>query len=456
MRDMTAGSHARGKSWAPDYPVQPARWPFFYGWWIMFSSALGILASMPGQTMGFSVFIETLMAELGQGRDPLSLAYMIGTVSSAALLPWGGSLFDRWGARKTMVAASCGLGLVCLYFSFIDQLLAGLGAWLPAGWTGAAGWALAAFGFFCIRFTGQGIMSMSSTAMLGKWFQYRRGLAQSVRGVVISLGMSMTPLALNFLIEAVGWQGAYRVLAATCGFAMALFAWVFFRDSPEECGLEMDGDYEPPPGGPKTDDLVIHRDFTRGEALRTFAFWAFNLTLALNSFWVTGYTFHIISIGENLGISTQAILALFLPVSLVGILTNFSLAWLSDRTRLKYLLLVMTVGQMLGGLSYLLLPTTAGKVTLVLGMGIAGGAFGALSGIVWPRFFGRSHLGAISGFFMSSTVLASALGPILFSLVFTRTGTYLGAFLLTTAIAVVLAVGSCFADNPQRKLNRPG
>ncbi len=450
--DRSGGGGGEGGLWAPGFPFRPERTPVFYGWVIVVASAVGMLASMPGQTMGFSVFIETLMSELGLTRNGLSLAYLAGTLTSGLLLPWGGTVFDRLGARRMMVLASTGLGLVCLYFSAIDRIaagLAGIGGWAASALTS---WTVAMLGFFLIRFTGQGMMSMTARSMLGKWFHHRRGIAQSTSGVVVSFGFSMTPLLLGLLLDRVGWRGSYLALALGCGFAVALFAWLFYRDNPEECGLKMDGGFVPREGKPRTEDLVVHRDFTRTEALRTFAFWAFNLTFCVHAFWFTGYTFHIVSIGEQVGVGGREILAFFLPATAVSIPSNFFLGWLSDRTRLKYLLALMSLSMGLAGISYYLLPGIPGKVTLILGMGLTGGGFAALSGIIFPRFFGREHLGAIGGFSMSTNVIASALGPYAFSLVYTTTGSYQSLFLLLLVMSGGLVLASWRADNPQRNL----
>ena len=83
----------------PNYPFNPAKWPFFYGWMILVWGTIGMLMSIPGQTMGVSVFTESLLDELVVNRDQLSIAYMLGTMGSAFLLPWVGRLYDRVGAR---------------------------------------------------------------------------------------------------------------------------------------------------------------------------------------------------------------------------------------------------------------------------------------------------------------------------------------------------------------------
>ena len=78
--------------------------------------------------------------------------------------------------------------------------------------------------------------------------------------------------------------------------------------------------------------------------------------------------------------------------------------------------------------------------------------FIALTTVVIPRYFGRRHLGAISGLNMAIMVFASAIGPVLFSCIHSITGSYhvvvFGCliFLFTNLIAGLKA------HNPQRKI----
>lgn len=59
-------------------PFPPSKFPFFYGWVILAAGTIGILMSIPGQTMGVSVFIESLLSDMQINRNNLSLAYQIG------------------------------------------------------------------------------------------------------------------------------------------------------------------------------------------------------------------------------------------------------------------------------------------------------------------------------------------------------------------------------------------
>ncbi len=107
----------------PDRPFAPRKLPFFYGWWIVAVGTLGILASIPGQTMGVSVFTDHLIEVTGLSRLALANAYLIGTLASGLLLPLGGVLLDRFGARVLAVAACVGLAATLLFLSRIDHVI---------------------------------------------------------------------------------------------------------------------------------------------------------------------------------------------------------------------------------------------------------------------------------------------------------------------------------------------
>jgi hypothetical protein len=82
----------------PDFPFAPGNLPVFYGWIILVVTTIGILMSIPGQTAGVSVFTDHLIAATGLSRLGLSNAYLIGTLTSGLLLPFGGVFIDRLSA----------------------------------------------------------------------------------------------------------------------------------------------------------------------------------------------------------------------------------------------------------------------------------------------------------------------------------------------------------------------
>lgn len=453
---MQPSRHAARPLWSPDFPFRPAHLPFFYGWVILLVATLGVVASIPGQTMGMGIFNEPIMAALDLERSEVSLAYLLGTLGGGLALPFGGRLFDLWGARRMIVVSSCGLGLALLFLAGSSAVAGGLeslAARLPVRPALALPPLVALFvGFFLVRLFGQGLVTMTSRAVLGKWFERRRDLVFAISGTATSVCFASAPPILKLLILNLGWQGAFLLLAAIIGIGFTLLGWLFFRDNPEECGLLMDGadTGHPSKRRPNLDNL-IRRDYTRAEALKTPAFWIFNLALAFNAFFITAYTFHIEAIGRESGVGPE-ILNYFLPAAVLGIAANFGAGWMASRTRLKYVLAAYGLASLIAVVGVLLLPTLAGKLLLIVGLGATGGFFAILSGIVWPRFFGRKHLGAISSVNAATLVFASATSPYLFAEADRLLGGFQPAFWAVLPVPAALAVISMWADNPQRRL----
>ena len=148
----------------PNFPFAPARFPIFYGWVVLAAAVLGAIASIPGQTIGVSVFTEHLMAATGLSRLQLANAYLVGTVTSGCLLPVAGKLLDRFGARRVAVLAAVGLGITLGYLTVCDRLSKSLSSLLFLDNTTVAA-ILLVLGFVSLRFFGQGTLTMTSRTM---------------------------------------------------------------------------------------------------------------------------------------------------------------------------------------------------------------------------------------------------------------------------------------------------
>lgn len=413
-------------------------------------ATLAIIFSIPGQTMGFSVFTDILIKELGLTRVQLSTAYCIGTVLSGLSLPRMGRLFDRFGARKLIVGSSVATGLVLFYLSTIHLLVSWSGDGF--GWVTPTvlAFTLITIGFYLIRVSAQGVMTMTARNAMGKWFDYHRGTALAVSGAFTAFVFSVAPKTLYMLNERLQWWGTWILLGGLCIGVVAVLGWVFLRDNPEECGLLMDGG-EGDSVRKGHADSKTYRDYDCAEALTTWPFWAFNLTLSFFSLFNTAVTFHILSVGEAFGRSRVDVISYFIPIAALSVVTNLFCGWISSRTRLKYLLMAMNVAAIMSVLGTIYLDTGWGLAGFIVGSGVCGGSFAAMTGIVWPRFFGRAHLGAIAGFAMSSLVIGSGVGPLLFGLSLSWSGSYLPILWISALVPAILLVGSKWADNPQQK-----
>jgi sugar phosphate permease len=426
-------------------PFEPSRFPFFYGWIVLGAGTLGILFSAPGQTAGVSAFTDSLIGALGVSRNQLSLAYMIGTLSSATLLSRAGRAYDRFGARLVASVSASALAVTLFLVSFSARIANSISGTL--GLSGPAiGFVVIMIGFFLMRFWGQGVLTLSSRNMVMEWFEVRRGIANAIMGVSISFGFSYAPRLFNSAVVSAGWEGAWRIIALGVAAAAVLFL-VFFRDTPEAHGLVPDGGAvrlrrQPHP------EAVGAASFTLPQARRTYSFWVIALTLWLSALLITAYTFHVVSIFGAVGFTPAEAVAVFLPASVISVGMQFGGSWLSDRIKLKFLVMVQLLGMIVLSLGLVLLRSGQPVFLVILGHGMMQGMFGITSNITWPRFFGRKHLGAISGLASALTVAGSAVGPVLFSSLFDAFGSYAVPAAVSGVIAAGLFIAASRADRP--------
>lgn len=446
-------------------PFAPQRWPFFYGWMLVGITAIGVIASIPGQTIGVGVFTDSLSEVLNLSLDQLSLAYLLGTITSGLILPLAGSLLDRWGTRLMIVFSTLGLGLSLVIFSQIDRL--------AQSFTSTVGTIILVSACYALlRFFGQGCTTMTSRTTVAKWFDHHRGLAVSLGNIPVAYFFNASPALLNHWVQDMGWRHTYLLLGALTGGGMAVIGLLFYRDTPESCGLTMDGQGTPTPWGQRSLRLwqrlqqnplsqwmqqrqvtvpATVRDFTRNEAMRTRAFWIYTLAIAWQALFATAVTFQITAISKEAGLDTDQAYDTFSVIGIVTVIAAVLLGWLSDSLRLKRLLHIMLSGHILAATGLLFYHQGWGRGLFIVGYSIAGATMGLLLSTVWARYYGRKHLGAISGIAMSILVYATALGPYLFSKLQTLTGSYHIVGLLSLAVPILLAGPAWVVKNPQHQ-----
>ena len=96
-----------------------------------------------------------------------------------------------------------------------------------------------------------------------------------------------------------------------------------------------------------------------------------------------------------------------------------------------------------------LLGSGSGIWILILGNGLAGASFDTLMSVVWPNFYGRAHVGAISSLAMSVTVFGSALAPLAYSLSLDLSGGYALAGWVVFCTTLMMAALALRTRNPQ-------
>ena len=413
----------------------------YYGWRITALAALAIMLTGPGQTIGASVFVDHMIADLELSRSQVSLAYLYGTIGGAMALTLVGRSIDRFGVRWVMAVTGVLFGIAI------------------AGMSGVTGFVSLTIGFVGIRLLGQGVLNLTATTSVAFWFEERRGLALGIATAAGAGLMSLVPLIVNYSIGHIGWRGTWLAIAPVVGTSIVVIALVGMRNSPAELGLEIDGKKPPCSDSDAIDDesgaynkgvtaTAVSHYSTRGEALRSLAFWAIVTVAGSNSLIVTGLIFHQVSLLGEQGLTPSQAAATFVPLSLASLCAQFAAGALTDRFSARQMLIVAMASLLIA--MFLLRIVAPGPLTIVYAivLGASTGMVKPIEATLTPRIYGLRHIGSIRGVLLSINVTASALGPYALAVGFEHFGAYGPALLILSALPVLAIIAISLARIP--------
>lgn len=444
----------RARRPGPRFPFDPAKLPFFYGWVIAVVGTVSMIATVPATPPGFAPFVDPVMTELSVSRSLLTLSYTLGTIGAGMLIPFAGFWIDRVGVRMAGIFSFLCLALT---MALLSEPLFYTGILEALGFSQRAGSLLFLFFiFFLLRFWGLGMIMTACRSMIYRWVVKGRSMVAGINGMILSLSFSSAPVFLEGLVIRFGWKDTWWILAGVVGVGFALVGLIFFRDSPEDCGIEVqrgkaDKDADETDSAADAFGALDRRDFTALEAARTLAFWLMVAGLAMNAFIGTGTVFHIVSVGADMGgMLREESLRLLLYVGIFNVITSLTLGFIGEKVRLRYLLFFMMACQTVSLLGLLGFRSELGFWAYAAGSGCAWGTFGILVSVPWPRFFGRKHLGSINGIVTGVVVVFSAIGPYTFGLSYGLTGSYRTTVIGCLCLTPLLALLGLLARNPRR------
>ncbi|MFO7698708.1 MAG: MFS transporter, partial [Anaerolineae bacterium] len=389
-----------------------------------------------------SIFIEWFIRDLGLSRTLVSSLYTLGTLCGGLAMGLVGRWVDRRGVRLVATVTSLLFGVACLFMSVVN------GAWMLG------------LGFVLIRMLGQGSLSLVSSNAINRWWVRRRGTVMGVAGVATALlGVGTFPNLVHSLIASYDWRVAYRILGVAVWVIVVPLTALLFRNSPEEHGLLPDGGLaaaNPPTAGRKPARAAwVEEHWTLGEAVRTRAFWIVAAGLASMSMLGTGLTFHMVSIFEDSALSASVAAGAFVPVAMAAAGVRLTGGYLVDRFGVRWLLVAALVFQAIALVMAPALSTRQIALAYGVVLGAMQGLQAAVSSVVWPMYYGRQHLGSITGVASMILIVASALGPMPMGIARDLLGNYRVALTVAAALPLLLAVGTVTLKHPTRKALHP-
>ncbi len=399
---------------------------FYYGWIIIVMSALSVFFSSPGQTYSISTFINSYIADFGYSRTQISTIYSTATIISGSLLVLMGRAVDRKGQRVMMAIAGTMLAMACFFNSFIVNLQ------------------MMFFGFFMLRYFGQGSLTLIPGSLVPQWFEKRRALAISLYNLGGMFANMLIPAANFWFISQYGWQMAWRGWGLILLVLFVPMAWLFVVNRPEDIELLPDNQkVEHSDDLDKELDKMIRDSWTLSEAVKTKEFWFIGTISMIVPMVSTGLMFHFFSIMSLQGISETASSFVIGLVALPGFIMPLIANFIIDRFRSKFIIITTLSIIMLDLLFMLMVSSSFTASIFMLIYGLAVSIQNVTLGVIWVKYFGRLHLGSIRGAATVFTVIGSALGPLPFGLSFDLTGSYFSVFIamaLASFAGLILAL----------------
>ncbi len=373
------------------------------------------------------LFLDGFATEFGWNRAEASSALSIMMMVTAASMPLGGKLVDRFGIKRVLIPSVTVFGLLLLSVPFIASL-----------------WQLIAI-YVLIGSLAVGSNSIAYMRLLAGWFDKKRGLAIGIAGSGTGLGFAYVPIVTQYSVAEWGWRGGYVSLGLIilC-FTLPIVAFLL-KERPEDVGLHVDGDPEPHPldqdGGSREE-----AGDTLWEAMRRKDFWFMALTFVSVAFVLYGAIPHLVPMLEDRGIGTE--MAAWIA-SMFGMATfggRILIGWLIDRFEARFVAFFFFFLSAVGmGLLAADLPIWAVLVSTLL----LGGSLGAevdMLAYLASRYFGLRCFSQIFATIFGMVMVSMGLGPVTFGAVYEATGSYtvviaagVPACLLSMVLVIMLA-----------------
>ena len=364
---------------------------FFYGWIIVGIANIGIFSSGPGQSHTFSVFVEPISQDLELSSASIASAYGLATLIAAFLLPYMGKIIDKYGARVSLIIISIILGISCIFFGAASNFL------------------MLTVGFGFLRFFGQGSLMLGCANLVSQWFDSKRGFAMSLMALGFGMSMAIHPPVSQFLIDQYGWKYAWIILGISTWIIMVPALFILAWNNPENIGLKPDGVKK---SNFKNDEVEAIEGLNLTEALKENSFYILAAMWFGMAMLVTTLHFYQVTILTNQGITTEFAASLFTVSAFAMVVFMPLVGKFFDNFPTKY---VLATGLLINSISLISITyssSDAYSLFYAVSFGINNAFSMTMFGYIWPRYFGRKHLGSIQGTGQMIGVIGASLGPL--------------------------------------------
>ena len=340
-----------------------------------------------GQSFFLGLFNPSIRNELDISHGQFGTIYAIATICSSIVLIWFGKKIDEYKLLNYSIVVIGILFFSSVFFSFINNIY------------------LLIFGIFLMRFSGQGLMSHTSSTTISRYFTERRGRALSGIWFGLSSAEFILPVLIVFLLTFYSWRIIWHLISIIIIIVLPLVVFYTIKnitiDSREDTNI-------------KNKNFIDIKSWKRSEVLKDFRFYIIALNMLALPWIATGIFIYQSFIAESKLWNIYVIPKSFMIYSIISILTLILSGFLVDKFTSRKLIPFVNM-PLLIGLIILYLFDNPFYAYIFFGlMGISNGLANVLGSSLWAEIYGVRFLGGIKALTTALMVFSTAFGTALF------------------------------------------
>ncbi len=397
---------------------------------IGFGFAMAFLSSA-GQTYFIGVFGSEIQLEFGLDSGSWGRIYMMGTLASAVVINWSGSLLDRFDLRWFTVISLSGLSLACFVVSSVSTPV------------------MLVLAVFLLRQFGQGLTSHTGITSMARYHQLDRGKAIALAAIGFAFGEAVLPVLAVISIEVRGWRDTFASVSVVVMFSVLIVLWLLKGQGLRHAAHTRKMNQQE--GG------NVDASYTRAQMLSEVRFYLMLPAMIAPSLIMTAMFFFPAEIAGAKGWTSIWVTGNYWVYSLTAVIVTITSGVLIDRFSARRVVPAF------------LLPLAAALVVLsvsdhryivwlfMLFMGASSGLYFTGLSALWAELYGAKHLGAIKSLTNAVMVFSSALGPALVGSLLSWQVSFTVICLLLASICVLATLLLIYAlANRQTRIKRAG
>ena len=345
-----------------------------------------------GQSFFLGLFNSPIRNELGITHGQFGNIYAMATIISSVLLIWVGKKIDEYQIFYYSFFVIILLFLSSLFFSFINSIF------------------LLAIGIFLMRFSGQGLMSHTSTTTISRFFEKSRGKALSTIWFGLSSAEFILPVFVTYFFVIYSWRTVWQGIA----IIIILFLPIVIFNTIRSVKLESREKDQ----NPKI-NLKI-KSWRRIEVIKDFRFYIVSLNMLAMPWVATGVFVYQSFITESKMWGIYTIPKAFMVYSITSIITLFFSGFLVDKFTSRKLIPLMNI-PLLFAMLVLFYYEQEISAFIFLGLiGVSNGLANVLGSSTWAEIYGVKYIGSIKALTTALMVFSTAFGTALFGALIDR------------------------------------